>query len=107
MPENYRVQAGCHNCTHRFEYREGGGGPSPTTLFCTSGAPRRPLCGSPNVDEAVCPKTGKMVDASEFWDWSKDRAVEQAGVCDEHEPEPEPPVHDEETIAPVLATTSQ
>jgi hypothetical protein len=101
MNETYKVQDGCHNCVHVFEEYDYD---SPICLFCTRQAPERPICGSVCLGEEFSQARGEKVEkdaskasyewcsdddpfvkAHKKWDeWSKDRGVSHAGICEAH-----------------------
>lgn len=82
----YRSQNGCHNCASVFcqsEYDDG------DSLFCTFGAPPRPLCGSVLMGEQFGGFLGSLRNPEKHelqgnnWDiWSLGRQVVPEGICD-------------------------
>lgn len=76
--EEYRLQFGCWNCKYVFvfeEYEQG------DILYCTYGAPKRPLCGSVALGENPF-DFGDPIEIHKRWqEWSEGREVEPYGIC--------------------------
>lgn len=100
MNETYKVQEGCHNCIYVFKEYDYD---STISLFCTCQAPERPICGSVCLEEEFSkarkeaeedPSKADYVRYSDddpfvkaclkWEEWSKDRRVEPAGICESH-----------------------
>lgn len=84
--KNYKLQNGCHNCVHRFEFIEYD---QRMELFCTLDAPKRPKCNSVALGEiharydAAMYNEAVLDDDYKKWDeWSESRAVQPAGKCE-------------------------
>ena len=106
--KNYKIQNGCHNCKNCFILTECD---SNDEYYCTKDAPSRPRCGSSHLDETfdefkekvilqkglelnreltidehVKLNTEVYIHHSDILDnWSKDRKVENSGICDNWE----------------------
>jgi hypothetical protein len=87
VPETYRQQDGCWNCRHSdatWEWDEG------VTLYCTEGAPPRPLCDSVAMSEQWRDGAAEYEEDRNAWEeWSKDREVARWGICDRYEKDAE------------------
>lgn len=80
--KNYKIQTGCHSCSHVFIRREFDEG---EMYFCTFGSPERPKCLSVFMGEL--PEEYLDIDKFEAyqaaWDkWAHGRQVAPCGICD-------------------------
>ena len=85
IPTSYKIQDGCHNCSHCFirsEYDDG------STYYCTFHDPNRPKCGSVAMNENwshINKITGKSEFDPETMDkwyiWENNKEVFPSGIC--------------------------
>lgn len=77
----YRVQSGCHDCHHAFEWYDYD---EETKYYCTVGAGPRPLCMSVAMNEYPDSEDiADLRDAEEQWmSWGKECLVVACGICD-------------------------
>jgi hypothetical protein len=91
--DTYRIQDACANCRHVFvrqAYDDG------DELYCTFGAPGRPLCMSIPMGECECGPRSELVSEQadarrEQWEsWKVGRQVVAHGICGEWAPTEKP-----------------
>jgi hypothetical protein len=89
-PDSYVSLPGCHSCKHcfrRYEYEE------PDEYYCTTGASRRPRCGSVAMKESGTLRLtdGALKKSRELlakWArWAEGRDVKPWGYCQKYVPD--------------------
>ena len=91
IPDDYRVQNGCHNCEFVFRFAEYDERDTHCcreeyTYYCHIDGSDRPPSGSVAMGEYSVIKNGKdFFDVYDKWDgWCGGRGVEAGGICSQH-----------------------